>query len=90
MTEHTPGPWAHKDGYVFSGPDDERRQNVAVCINRTDEAANAALIVMSPELLKYSGQLVRVYCPTVCGYREHTQICEGARAAIAKAKGEVR
>jgi len=105
MSEHTPGPWrigslASYDGYtgqpfrnVWAGQD-EAATVVARAIRSegamtNDVDADATLIAAAPDLLEALEEVVK----DALGYVERTGQSifwlENARAAIAKAKGEI-
>lgn len=84
-TTHTPGPWRIGQVHV----DDANGFRVAAVTYREEQAANARLIASAPELMAVCERLVN-------DFPENKYDCTGihalyaaARAAIAKAKGEL-
>ncbi|MCP1404456.1 hypothetical protein [Achromobacter insolitus] len=99
-TKHTPGPWAHRNGRIYSV--DREQLTIAQVARAADgdfSPANGLVIAAAPELLDLLSALecninTLVYCyerkPDNFG-RAVTVAkadAERARAAIAKAKGE--
>jgi len=95
-TQHTPGPWHHKEGSVsVFAPDKPRRK---ICdtawqtINVTEARANARLIAAAPDLLEALKRTVsRLESHTAeietCDLPHGTELAlEQARTAIAKAE----
>ena len=101
MSKHTPGPWmAHfEEAYFVTGPDLGR---VAMMTNLkgahglggrrsgNESAANARLIAAAPDLLDALEELSLLMDDVRNGeYTPDHLTTQPARAAIAKAKGEV-
>lgn len=94
LQKHTPGPWEaceRGDYEDFDGNSnvilgDDRR--IAVVQNNGSEEAeaNAYLVAAAPDLLEALASLLR---KVECGSALHCSLCDQARAAIAKAKGQV-
>lgn len=102
--KHTPGPWEHVEAEGFNrivglqgealflvgmygqfgrqGPLPNRNTHIA---SIAEEAANARLIAAAPELL----DALEAALPFIDGHKINSaHVCETARAAIAKARGE--
>jgi hypothetical protein len=89
-TKHTPGPWTNINGTNVRSAD-----GTTVCKGILTES-NARLIAAAPDLLAalqtFSWTATEhppCFCPPKNG-RMHTDQCDAARAAIAKATGAVR
>jgi hypothetical protein len=96
MALHTPGPW-HHSRLRSAGPAPgccigaENNSNVALVHHealdrgRQETLANARLIAAAPDLLAtLEALLAKVHCGTAL----ECPLCDAARAAIAKAKGD--
>lgn len=93
-TKHTPGPWSvvneHDEVTVIAGEHISHgfkvRYEIARDVggHRGDEYANARLIAAAPDLLEAIQALLR---KVECGTALHCDLCDAARAAIAKATG---
>jgi len=96
MTQHTPGPWA-QNGNLIEGPDGETVAYVTAYNTMTPrQKANASLISAAPELLaalegmeKWASSIHDGYPPSTASIAA-APYREAARAAIAKATGEVK
>jgi len=77
-TNHTPGPWHHKDDEVFSF----RNSLVCDCGGFSDSKANARLIAAAPELL----EALKLLCQHSDSWKP--DVWNNARSAIAKAEGK--
>lgn len=101
MSKHTPGPWhipsylCGDDGTVADGIGPKDGYEIITCCccggvrgdSKEQEIANSRLIVSAPELLE---ALEKALNESACdGDQCGTEWHELARAAIAKAKGEV-
>ena len=100
MSKHTPGPWIYTpniDGYFEISQSGCYQFYVSLTVGGLEvgeEEANARLIAAAPELLGFA----EAYIEQFCGYQitntldaKHDAtgyLCDIARAAIAKAKGE--
>ena len=102
MSKHTPGPWTidYCDGdqhypYIKAGQHVSGGYRVSYIIadkiggrepagDRSEVAANARLLAAAPDLLEALQLLMR---KVECGTALHCEICDQARAAIAKARG---
>lgn len=93
MNAHTPGPWKATDkvGNNIFHIDASTRGGVAFC----DNEANAALIAAAPDLLEAMEALfkecamVHKYGGEIYNQKEADAAIQAAKAAIAKAKGEL-
>lgn len=96
MSKHTLGPWFSQyddNGFYEIGSEAVAfRMAFTYGEGDTDEA-NARLIAAAPELLEALERMLHSFSPHPCEntekWREEYDACELARAAIAKAKGEV-
>jgi hypothetical protein len=103
MSKHTPGPWAYAPEYGPTVTEPPRITTVARCANFViglpsdypggnyrdgdpsgDEEADARLIAAAPDLLEALEDLVALY-----PLNSTDAIITSARAAIAKARGEL-
>ena len=95
MSEHTPGPWEVVelvDGYDIRSPESRCRIATASdpdaawgAIGREEDAC---LIAVAPELLEALEEIVKEYCENPDNGRTLRWAIDGAKEAIAKAKGE--
>ena len=93
--KHAPGPWYYDDGiaFIFWTAPSEYRRSVVCHIpsptynddkGRSYWPANARLIAAAPDLLEaLRNMLSKCGCGTALG----CEVCNAARAAIAKAEG---
>ena len=86
MSNHTPGPWRVDHGSMLDGVNVITPRNEWICYlgmaSRPDVVADANLIAAAPELLEALEDAVR-------DSESPGQWLDEARAAIAKARGEI-
>ena len=95
MSNHTPAPWRVDRGSMLDGVNVITPRNEWICYlgmaSRPDAVADANLIAAAPELLKSLDDM----CQRLEQIQYDHNTCDGdlvleeARAAIAKAKGEI-
>lgn len=98
MSNHTPGPWLHVEGTHFVGTDDADTQTICYTDDhrnrrkrsQAEHEANARLIAAAPELLEALKGLINVCTHPQSTKADMKQIAREARAAIAKAEGELK
>lgn len=94
MSKHTPGPWiiqsdsCHYDTLSIVNVGRKMVVHVGGCCEPAEQEANAHLIAAAPELLRAAKDFVEWF---ECGRVGDKPIAElhYARAAVAKAKGEI-
>lgn len=94
-TKHTPGPWAHRNGRIYSVDREELTiANVARSADGDYSPANGLLLAAAPELLealeRCTDWMERLRASTDAGLWDWSEGDQymAARTAIAKAKGE--
>jgi hypothetical protein len=82
MTAHTPGPWKASGFSISAKGSGHIAKALEVYMDRTTREANARLIASAPDLLEALEAVIAI------SDRKH-DAWDAAKAAIAKAKGEV-
>jgi hypothetical protein len=94
-TQHTPGPWVYDSfghtSFAFNDNREDYSARIEWAPDMSDEEvdANARLISIAPDLLEALEEMLCDAETMNPPYRNEA-ICERARAAIAKAKGETK
>ena len=97
MSNHTPAPWRVDRGSMLKGVNVITPRHEWICYlgmaSRPDVVADANLIAAAPELLEALEELLRIFDVYEDGcfgaIPEGTAPFAAARAAIAKARGEI-
>ncbi|CAB3931578.1 hypothetical protein [Achromobacter insolitus] len=89
-TKHTPGPWGHRNGRIFSVDREELTiANVARAADGDYSPANGLVLAAAPELLAALEQMLDAFVDDPLTHQYTSgRAADAARAAIAKAKGE--
>ncbi len=93
MSKHTPGPWIFEErvaGFDILAPESVYyvAEYLGVDCGVIDNIADACLIAAAPELLEALEEIVKEYCENPDNGRTLRWAIDGAKEAIAKAKGE--